>query len=477
MLYRKQSLVFFLLGLFLNTALFSQLPTASEIAGEMTIGWNIGNSLEVPSGETGWNNPKVDQELIDAVSDAGFNTIRIPCAWDSHADQTTLEIDINWLERVKEVVDYCYANDMYVIINCHWDGGWLENNVTTAMQESVNEKQLAYWTQIAEYFKDYDEHLLFASANEPSVDDTTQMSVLLSYHQTFIDAVRATGDNNSSRILVIQGPSTDIDKTNKLMSTMPTDQIEDRLMAEIHYYTPWNFCGLEEDAGWGDMFYFWGEGYNSTTKPSRNANWGEEDYVETAFESMKTKFVDKGIPVILGEYGAIKRTSLTGEDLELHIASREYYYEYVTNAAVRYGMIPVYWDNGWSGNNGFALFNRNNGEIVDQGALDALIEGSKLSTSVNEEKETGSHSPVGYMSVSPNPVLSSTNIHIDIKKAAQVNISVFNILGQRVAHFSDLNYSPGEHSVTWNPGNLSTGTYFINVNIGEHTLTKKVLIR
>ena len=151
MLIRKSCLMFLLSALFINTTLFSQLPTATEIAGKMKIGWNIGNSLEVPSGETAWGNPKVDQELIDAVSDAGFNTIRIPCAWDSHADQTTLEIDINWLERVKEVVDYCYANDMYVIINCHWDGGWLENNVTTAMQESVNEKQHAYCYKITDY--------------------------------------------------------------------------------------------------------------------------------------------------------------------------------------------------------------------------------------------------------------------------------------------------------------------------------------
>ena len=108
---------------------------------------------------------------------------------------------------------------MYVILNIHWDGGWLENNVTPAAQESVNEKQYNYWTQIANYFKEYDEHLLFASANEPNVDNASGMSVLLSYHQTFINAVRVTGGNNSSRTLVIQGPSTDIEKSNSLMNT------------------------------------------------------------------------------------------------------------------------------------------------------------------------------------------------------------------------------------------------------------------
>ncbi|MCB0744710.1 MAG: glycoside hydrolase family 5 protein, partial [Ignavibacteriae bacterium] len=230
----------------------------------MTFGWNIGNSLEVPGGETGWGNPVVSQILIDSVKNAGFNTVRIPCSWDSHANQTNLEIDQNWLARVNEVIDYCYNNQMYVIINVHWDGGWLENNVTAAMQDAVNKKQQAYWTQIANYFKDYDEHLLFASANEPKVDNATQMSVLLSYHQTFIDAVRASGGNNSSRVLVIQGPSTDIDKTNKLMTTLPSDSLEDHLMVEIHYYTPWNFCGLEKDESWGKMFYFWGKDFHST---------------------------------------------------------------------------------------------------------------------------------------------------------------------------------------------------------------------
>ncbi len=476
LLFIRQSLILLLLGLFLNTQLYSQLPSAAEIASKMTIGWNIGNSLEVPGGETGWGNPMVTQQLIDSVWKAGFNTIRIPCGWNGHADQSTLEIDPDFLARVKEVIDYCYVHNMYVIINCHWDGGWLENNVTEAMQDTVNAKQEAYWTQIAEYFKDYDEHLLFAGANEPNVDNAAQMAVLLSYHQTFIDAVRSTGGNNSSRVLIVQGPSTDIDKTNQLMSSMPADQIEDRLMAEIHYYTPWNFCGLEEDANWGKMFYFWGKDYHSATNPTRNATWGEESAVETYFQSMKTKFVDKGIPVILGEYGAIKRTSLTDEDLALHIASREYYYKYVTNAAVRHGMIPVYWDNGYNGNNGFALFNRNTGAAVDEGALDALIEGANQSTSVEEQKKTENNSAVNYMNVLPNPVSSSTKIQLFLKEAAQVNISIFNILGQEVAEFNDLNYGPGTHSVTWNAAKLPAGTYFINLNIGKHTLIRKVLL-
>jgi endoglucanase len=471
MLSVKRVVLFILSAFLFPTPLFSQLPTASEIASKMKIGWNIVNTLEVPindiNAETRWGNPKVNQTLINAVRNAGFNTIRLPCAWDSHANQSTLEIDTAWLRRVSEVVDYCYANNMYVIINCHWDNGWLENNVTEAKKDEVNKKQKAYWTQIANYFKDYDEHLLFAGANEPNVSDATGMAVLLSYHQTFIDAVRSTGGNNRSRVLVIQGPSTDIQMTNNLMSTMPRDSISNRLMVEIHYYTPWNFCGLTTDESWGKMFYFWGKDYHSTTNPGRNATWGEESTVESYFQLMKTKFVDKGIPMILGEYGAIKRTSLSGDDLTLHIASREYWFQYVTNAALRYGMIPYCWDNG--------IFDRNNGEVVDQGTLDAVMRGAEL-TSVQEPEKSESISASEYIEALPNPTSSSTKIQYSLHTNARVDISIYNILGQEVARFKDLPSDPGLHSVTWNPGVVSNGMYFIVVRSGDEVLTKKVLL-
>src|SRR3990172_3942809 len=199
------------------------------------------------------------------------------------------------------------------------------------------------------------------------------------------------------------------------------------MMAEIHYYTPWEVCGLEADASWGKMFYFWGKDNHSTTNTARNPTWGEESTAESFLKSMKTKFVDKGIPVILGEYGAIKRMSLTGEDLTLHTASREYYYKYITNTAIRNGMIPVYWDNGYNGNNTMSLFNRNNGAIFDQGALDALIQGTVVGISINEQQEE-KNSVVEFITASPNPVSSSTEIQVFLKRTAQVNISVFNIL-------------------------------------------------
>ena len=358
-----------IIALLMSMNIWAQLPTAQSIASQMKVGWNLGNTMEAICSDSAWGNPTPSLALINAVKAAGFNTVRLPCAWDCHT--TNGVIDPNWLAHVKSIVDYCINNNMYTIINIHWDGGWLENNCTTSAQSSVNAKQQNYWTQIANYFKNYNEHLLFASANEPNVSDSIGMTVLLSYHQTFINAVRATGGNNSSRTLIIQGPSTDITNTNKLMNTMPTDQIASRLMVEVHYYTPFQFTSLTSDQTWGKMFYYWGNGYHSTNEPSRNATWGEESEVETDLGLMKSKFVDKGIPVLIGEFGVIKRSNPI--DLSLHLSSRKYFDRYVVSSAVSKGMVPVYWDNGASD---FGIFDRHTAAVTDQGVIDSIMKGA-----------------------------------------------------------------------------------------------------
>jgi aryl-phospho-beta-D-glucosidase BglC (GH1 family) len=358
------------------------LPAAQEIARQMKAGWNMGNTLEAICGETAWGGVFTTQKLIDSVKAAGFNTVRIPCAWFCHSDTITCKIDPDWIARVKQVVDYCINDSLYVIINIHWDSGWLENRVNKTNRKQVNERQNAYWTQIASYFKDYDEHLLFAGANEPNVNDAAQMAVLLSYNQMFINTVRAAGGNNSSRTLIIQGPSTDIEKTYNLMNTMPTDQIAGRLLVEIHYYTPYQFTLMAEDADWGKMYFYWGKNYHSKTDVSRNADWGEESDVEKYFGMIKGKFVDKGIPVIMGEYCAMKRRNLTGNDLTLHIASVKYWHKFVTASAINHGLIPFYWDIN------MGLFNRSTGEVLDKGILDAIMQGAGLRNAANIIGET-----------------------------------------------------------------------------------------
>ncbi len=344
--------------------------TAVQIASRIRLGFNIGNTMEAPNNEQGWGAPMITQAFIDKVKQSGFTAIRIPCNWDwSHVpDSTTAKIDPAWLTRVQQVVQYCVNDGLYVILNIHWDGGWLQGNCTVAKQPAVNALQKALWEQIATKLRGFDEHLLFASTNEPAVTDATGMGVLLSYHQTFINAVRSTGGQNSYRTLVVQGPNTDISETNSLMNTLPTDPASNRMMVEVHYYTPYNFCLMDGDASWGNMFYYWGSGYHSTADPSRNATYGEESDVNGYYQSMKTKFVNQGIPVIMGEYSAMLRTSLTGSAYDLHAASRAYWYNYVTRQALLNGMLPFLWDTG-------SIIDRSTYAISDQKELAALVQG------------------------------------------------------------------------------------------------------
>jgi aryl-phospho-beta-D-glucosidase BglC (GH1 family) len=318
---------------------FAQLPTP-------TVGWNLGNTLEPPSGEGTWG-PPATQKLINGVADAGFNTVRIPCAWNSHANQTTYEIDPVFMARVKQVVDWCMARKLYVMVNCHWDGGWLENNIGVAVDPVIDAKMKSYWTQIATTFRDYDDHLLFAGANEPNADNAAKWATLRSYYNTFIAAVRATGGNNASRWLVVQGPNTNIDLSDQLVTALPDDSTPGRLAFEVHFYDPFQFTGLSSDASWGKMFYFWGKDYHSTTLASRNATWGEEDNVDSQMQKISRKFVAKGIPVIVGEFQAMKRTGnpeLTGANFDLHVSSRLHFHDYVIRTAIRNGLKPIYWD-------------------------------------------------------------------------------------------------------------------------------------
>jgi endoglucanase len=371
-----------LLALLLPAAALAQtLPPASQVASQFDVGWNIGNSLEAIGGETAWGNPAVDQQLIDAVKAAGFNAVRIPCSWDQYANQGSLQIDQAWLARVKQVVDYAIGNGMYVILNIHWDGGWLEEHPLFSHQEAVNEKQHAYWTQIATHFRNYNERLLFAGTNEVHADFGTptdeHITVQESYNQTFVDAVRATGGNNASRTLVVQTYNTNMWHGLDFF-TLPVDTASNRLIVEVHYYDPYDYT-LNPSGS----CLFWGAPY-----PTQSAcTWAYESYVDDLFAQVRSAWVDQGIPVIIGEYGVATRPNL---DLD----SREYYLEYINAAAADNGIKTFYWDNGVSPaqTNGFALFNRSSGAITDQGALEAVMRGAgvgnpnidyTLTTSVN----------------------------------------------------------------------------------------------
>jgi endoglucanase len=344
-------------ALFFSTPASAQLPTAQQVASQIQLGWNIGNTLEAICSETYWGNPQVTQTMINGVKAAGFNAVRIPIAWDCHSTNGT--IDPNWMARVKQVVDYAYNQNMYVIINIHWDNGWLENNPFYSAQAAVNQKQNSYWTQIANTFKNYNERLLFAGTNEVHADYNTPTSehitVQQSYNQTFVNAVRATGGNNSSRTLVVQTYNTNPWHGLNYFS-MPSDSIANRLMVEIHHYDPYDFTINPNGA-----CLAWGAPY---TQYSQCA-WAQEAYHDDLFNQVRARWVANGIPVIIGEYAAAQRSGVNE-------SSRQYWHEYVNRAAYRNGIKTFLWDTG----NSSGVINRNTGAVTNQGLLDAIKRGA-----------------------------------------------------------------------------------------------------
>jgi hypothetical protein len=366
------------------------LPTAPQVASQINLGWNLGNTLEAICGETAWGNPATSQALINAVKAAGFNAIRIPVSWNCHITDGSTNIPAEWMTRVKQVVDMAIGQNMYVIINIHWDGGWLQDHVTFADQAAVNARQQALWTQIANTFKTYDSHLLFAGTNEVHADYGTPTSehitVQQSYNQTFVNAVRATGGNNASRTLVVQTYNTNVQHGLNFFS-LPTDTIANRLIVEVHNYDPYDFTINPNGA-----CNYWGAPYPDS---GSNCNWAYESYFDGIFAQVRSKWIDQGVPVILGEYGVETRP---GKNLE----ARAYWNEYINRAAALNGIKTFYWDNGApSTGNTFRIFDRNTGAIVDQAVLDAILRGSGVGNPSQSYTLTTSANGSGTVTRSP----------------------------------------------------------------------------
>ena len=340
--------------------------TSLQLARQMGVGWNLGNSLESGASETAWGNPLVTRALFDAVRSAGFKTVRIPVSWKQHAD-TNDHIDAAWMARVTQVVDDARAAGLIVIVNIHWDGGWMQP--TYARQATVNARLARFWTQIADNFRNHDDGLLFAGTNEVMVagdygpPTAEYAAVQNSFNQTFVDAVRATGGNNATRFLVVQGFNTNIDFT-VAATTMPADPVPDRLMMEVHYYDPYDFTLNAASVIWQ-----WGA---SASDAKATEPWADEAHVDAQFEKMKTRFVDRGIPVILGEFGAISRTEIPGAE-----AYRIRWNRYVARSAFMHGAVPIYWDPGSTVNHSSGLFDRRTGVQVYPALIGALVDAAK----------------------------------------------------------------------------------------------------
>lgn len=319
--------------------------TSQQLVEDMTFGWNLGNTLDVCQAdrdgdgkinehveagekvdETLWGNPKATKELFTSLKKNGVNAVRIPVTWRDHMDSDG-NIDREWMDRVQQVVDYAYSQGMYVIINVHHDGGGDPKFGAWIIEESQKDyntflkKYKNIWKQIAERFKNYSDYLIFESMNEVGFDTLYNKNKADAYNlinkinQDFVDIIRATGGNNAKRHLLIAGYYTDIERTCNSLYKMPDDKAG-RCILSVHYYTPWDFCTCDIKHTWGT---------NSEVRQ-----------METLIGKMKKNFVDKGIPVIIGEYAA------SGSDLSSCI----FFIEKLNKLCSDYGIATFIWDSG-----------------------------------------------------------------------------------------------------------------------------------
>lgn len=344
--------------------------TASEQVAAMNVGWNLGNTLDAygiwidnvtPANvETCWGNPLTTRQMIAAVRERGFNTIRIPVTWAQFTDSNG-NVDPAWMSRVKEVVDWALDEGLYVILNVHHDTGehgsdkvcWLIAD--TGTYDSVNQRFANLWTNIANEFKDYDNRLMFEGYNEmldmnnswnaPTTGNGAYDAVN-SFAQLFVDTVRATGGNNATRNLIVNTYVASTDQSVLNSFVLPTDAVSNHLICEVHAYTPWQFCSHEGDAS-----------YTTFDSNCQSA-------IDGMLNAVKSFADSHGVPVIIGEFGVENQNN---------DADRASYVEYYVQQAANRGIRCIWWDNGISDYGGYGILDRNS-LTWNEGIASALID-------------------------------------------------------------------------------------------------------
>ena len=339
--------------------------SAAELIAEMGTGWNLGNTMDSEEGgETGWGNPVTTKEMIDEVHRAGFDTLRIPTTWkNSMGGAPDYTVDSEWLKRLEEIVGYALENDMYVIINTHHDTDWIKPQYEDV--ENVKVQLAALWTQIAEYFKDYGDHLIFEGLNEPRIvgganewNGGTEegRDCLNQLNDVFVKTVRATGGNNETRTLLITTFAAQPAASGVSALTVPDDKY---VGVSIHAYTPYRFT-----------YDSVGESWNTAVFDGSCAS-----EIDVLFASLNEAFISKGIPVIITEYGSVSKMI----DKTWYITNTEEvakWAKHYVSAAEKYGIPCVWWDNGYhkSGNELFGIFNRRELTWYEPEVVTAIME-------------------------------------------------------------------------------------------------------
>lgn len=347
-----------------------------RFVASLRLGLNLGNCFDAidctwlsdeMAYESAWCGAKVTPELIDAIRDAGFSTIRIPVSWHNHlSDPETWSISEPWLSRVQEVVDLCLARGLYVIINIHHDNNTSFLYPSTPCLEQSIGYVTAIWRQLSERFAAYDEHLIFESCNEPRLvghpcewslnagnpDCQDAVACINQINQAFVDTVRAGEGCNPTRYLLCPGYDASAEGALNSGFVLPTDPVQEndhRIILSVHAYTPYSFA---LDAG--------------GTASWSSANTGDRNNMTGFMDQLFLRFTKLGQPVLISEFGA--RDKSGNIDARTDFAAC-----YVAEARAR-GITCIWWDNNAFTGNGelFGLINRKTCETVYPSILQAM---------------------------------------------------------------------------------------------------------
>lgn len=337
---------------------------ALEFVKNMKLGWNLGNTFDASNNneyvegdlslESAWVGVRTTKEMIAAIKAAGFETIRIPVSWHNHVDEE-FQIDEAWLNRVQEVVDYAMDSELHVILNIHHDIDPLYYYPDSEHYDNSKRYVEAIWTQVGERFAEYSENLIFESINEPRLKgtdsewwldmskDTSKDSVdcINRLNQVFVDLIRSQGGNNQTRYLMVPGyaASANFALINDFVVPTDLESNSNKIIVSVHAYTPYNFA-LQGPNDSGNVSDF------------NVKNKARTDEIDQFVNQLFKKFIAKGIPVVIGEFGA--------RDKNGNLEDRVHYAAYYIAAAKNAGISCVWWDNhAFSGTGeNFGLFNR-----------------------------------------------------------------------------------------------------------------------
>ena len=336
-----------------SSAAETDFEDAYDAVENITVGWNLGNTLDscgdwiddsngTSAYEAAWGNPVTTKEMIAAVKDAGFNAVRVPITWAQHIDDEG-NIDKAWLDRVNEVVDYVVSQDMYCIINTHHERSfWFL--ASTNSYEAYENRFSTLWEQIARRFRNYGDKLIFEAYNEildeagnwTQTDNTDAYAAANKFNQLFVDTVRLTGGNNDVRNLMVQTYSGASSGTTLNRFVMPSDTTRNHIIVQVHSYDPQAFT------------------YKDVTWTTPTKDWGsasDKEAIDGLMENLKTFSREIKAPIVIGEFGS--------EDKD-NTAARVRHTEYFVKAAYERGIKCFWWDNGNFSSDGeaFGLLDR-----------------------------------------------------------------------------------------------------------------------